>query len=163
MNQKSATLISKNLEHDKIFKKWVKDTLIILKSVNKNNIMLNFQSDSLLLNIKTFYEIYPNQELYSLKEKNILNTLIKYNQIKKFKRIVFVYDETFYPSNIDRLKYDFSNIVTDLTLYYDDTIEVFYLNRGTFSHKNILNKDSILLKREEFIWKDGKFITQEFN
>jgi hypothetical protein len=148
-------------DKDEIFKSWIKDTLPNLKN-KKINAFFDLQNDSLLLIIKTKYEFFSQDEYISENGKKILNLINKYNDVENYIKLSFIYEESFYPSYIKGLKYEFSNSYFNIVLYSQDAIESYFLNRGSISYKNVYSKDSIFIKRVDYIWDNGKIVVKEF-
>lgn len=170
--EKKKDLIPLN-QQDRIFKKWLVDTLTILnKEPSKLNEKLTSSKiivadDSLSFNIIKAYEFSSMEGTKGPVVTNILSLLKDYDELPRVNYFLsFNTEELFYTSTSPNLKYDFVSEIKGIKIRTaESNIDYKYI-RGRLSGKRIQsnskahNKKAILY---DFDWNGGKLLKKKLN
>lgn len=150
-------------KNEQIFKSWLIDTLGNLNDwenikelyVIKNELIVD--SDSFSLQLNSYYSTkINNRNKYEGEILNILNLLKEYDELPKQEFILsFNFQMFYYPSDIERFKYNFIYEINDLMLIEVDKTTKYSYNRGRLTNKEEAfreknGKERII--KTNFIW-----------
>ena len=169
---KSHEVIITNSQ-DEVFKKWVKDTLNIIKKKPDKlnggliNVKFKLADDSLLLDEVKSYKYKSGDKITDKTISNVIDLLNEYNELPKSNyELSFTTVTSFSSSPISRLKYDYTFEFESIILkYLDNEIEYKYI-RGRLSGKTVRLDDNISGSKKiiyDFVWKDNELVKVRIN
>lgn len=132
----------------KHFRKWLKDTLTILRSktIDTSKVKFSIHPDSVLLNINCFYDIkITNPTSYKPKDEDVayaLSLLEEYDEMPKvgFKLIVEA-TSTYESSPNDSTEIDFQYELSKIDVYYRSKMYSYDYMRGSLGGVTIYSID----------------------
>ena len=143
-NKDAKNITSKNL-NELIFKKWLKDTICILKKENHSryNKEIRISSDSLSMDIeKRFDEKIDPKNVLKIKNKElgyVMDLLDRNHDLPKDQfRLKFVISSYYSVSMVNQLKYEYDSEIKSLHVIKGNQIEKYKFLKGNLIEKKIV-------------------------
>jgi hypothetical protein len=148
---------TETISNDLIFKKWIQDTLNILKNDSSSNKIIEIANDTLSLKIITHYEariIKSNTDSLSEEIKNIFTFLSEYDEIPENNFQLNFSSYYFYYPSTNHLKYDYVFELKDIEILTDKNKTKYDYIRGNLSRKEVTNLNNNNVESYNFIWNN---------
>lgn len=167
-SEKSNLKIS-NVQDD-VFKDWLKDTVATVQKSQRQTegslkkVEFVIAPDSLAFDLNKTYQFQSTQKVDKKEVSNVLSLLKDYDELPRASySLSFITNQSFYPSSVNTLKYDFVNEIQKIKIIEGDVISEYKYIRGRLSGKKVVRKSApeIGAVIYEFDWKNDKLVKRK--